>query len=236
MSQEVSDIFTVSGPTGYRGLKGSIGYQGPQGIPGAAVVPAKMPSGGIEMTTPVGTISAVLEDVIGGGVPVSVTVTLANTTEIVANVSVNVKTISGVGASVLGLALVIDGAVYTETHLDLSGTLDSASVSLTARSTPLAAGDHTVTLQFYRVSVADSGVPGVDNATLVAIALQGALSRTPPWHGVLYAATGNCDPSRALDTAVRAGTLSMQQAHLGTGTARVCYFRPPADITVNKIR
>jgi hypothetical protein len=59
---------------------------------------------------------------------------------------------------------------------------------------------------------------------------------SPNWHGVLYGAYGGCNPQDLLLAATTHGTVAATPTNIGTTVARICYFRPPANITVDKIR
>lgn len=58
----------------------------------------------------------------------------------------------------------------------------------------------------------------------------------PDWYGKLYAAYGRCDPQQLLRMAQMAGTVAATPTNISTTVARIAYFRPPADIVVNKLR
>lgn len=58
----------------------------------------------------------------------------------------------------------------------------------------------------------------------------------PNWYGVVYGAMGDCDPQDLLDHAIKTGTVAPTPTNISTSVARICYFVPPADITVNRIR
>jgi hypothetical protein len=58
----------------------------------------------------------------------------------------------------------------------------------------------------------------------------------PSWHGKLHWAYGRCDPQQGLRMAQMAGTTAVTPTNLATTVARISYFRPPANITVNRIR
>lgn len=62
-------------------------------------------------------------------------------------------------------------------------------------------------------------------------------SSVPPnWHGVVYGAWGDCDPQDLLDHAALTGTVAPTPTNISTSVARIAYFVPPANITVNRIR
>lgn len=61
-------------------------------------------------------------------------------------------------------------------------------------------------------------------------------SNPQPWYGNLYAAYGRCDPQQMLRMATMSGSIAATPTNIGTSVARISYFRPPADITVNKVR
>lgn len=58
----------------------------------------------------------------------------------------------------------------------------------------------------------------------------------PDWWGNLYAAYGRCDPQQLLRMATMSGTVAATPTNITASVGRLCYFRPPANITVNKIR
>ena len=58
----------------------------------------------------------------------------------------------------------------------------------------------------------------------------------PLWMGKLYGAMGRCDPVDLFNFAVLDGSVAATPTSISTSIARVCLFRPPADIVVNKIR
>lgn len=60
---------------------------------------------------------------------------------------------------------------------------------------------------------------------------------TPPtWHGNLYAACCDCDPTNALRLATSGGSIAVTPTNLTISLARIIYFKPPANIVLNKIR
>jgi hypothetical protein len=63
-----------------------------------------------------------------------------------------------------------------------------------------------------------------------------AIAEPDNWHGVLYGAYGRCDPQQLLRMAQMAGTVAATPTAITTSLARIAYFRPPADIIVNRIR
>lgn len=61
-------------------------------------------------------------------------------------------------------------------------------------------------------------------------------SASPEWYGNLYGAYGRCDPQQLLRMAQMAGTVAATPTNITASIARIAYFRPPADITVNAVR
>jgi hypothetical protein len=59
---------------------------------------------------------------------------------------------------------------------------------------------------------------------------------SPAWHGDVYGAYGSCDPGDLLQAAQSHGTVAATPTNITTSIARCCFFRPPADITVDRIR
>lgn len=58
----------------------------------------------------------------------------------------------------------------------------------------------------------------------------------PSWYGVVYGAYGDCDPQKMLETATTSGTVAPTPTNIAVSVARIAYFVPPKDITVNRIR
>lgn len=63
-----------------------------------------------------------------------------------------------------------------------------------------------------------------------------SIGGTPSWYGNIYGAYGDCDPQRLFDLATCGGSIAATPTNISTSVARICYFRPPSNITVNKIR
>jgi hypothetical protein len=59
---------------------------------------------------------------------------------------------------------------------------------------------------------------------------------SPSWFGNIVAAYGDGDPTRALQMMQAAGVVSPTPTNIGTGVARIAYFRLAQALTVNKIR
>jgi len=59
---------------------------------------------------------------------------------------------------------------------------------------------------------------------------------TPAWHGAIYGAMGGCDPSEMLRAIQTHGVVSPTPTNITASIARCTLFRPPANITVNRIR
>ena len=53
---------------------------------------------------------------------------------------------------------------------------------------------------------------------------------------MVYGAWGDCDPQDLMDHAITSGSVAPTPTNIGTAVARIAYFVPPANITVNKIR
>lgn len=58
----------------------------------------------------------------------------------------------------------------------------------------------------------------------------------PSWYGVVYGAWANCDPQRVFDFATINGSVAATPTNIAITVARIAYFVPPANITVNRIR
>ena len=179
----------ADGPQGPQGTIGADGPQGPQGVQGAeSLVPGpqgdigasgiagELPSGYADTITPVGTTSATLEET---GLEASVT--LEGPAKIAAFASFELATQGGGGsASVIALALEIDGVVHDEVQRYLSGTNDQGIGTIVHRSsdTLFPAGTYTAKLLFRRVS--GSVTPGINVADLLVLGLQGAVGPQGP--------------------------------------------------------
>ena len=159
-----------TGPTGAASL-----ITGPTGNIGPAAVAGEIPSAHVEMSTPVGTTSATLEDVAG----VSTTITLDEPVKIAVFCSFQVSTQSGASASTIGIAISIDGVDGDEVQRQLSGSSDIGIGAIVHRtSLSLVAGTYTVKLRFRRV--AGVATPGIDTADLLVMAMQSAKGETGP--------------------------------------------------------
>ena len=165
----------VQGPDGAQGLTGPQGAEslvpGPQGDIGASGIAGELPSGYADTIIPVGTVSATLETT---GVEASVT--LEGPAKIAAFASFEIATQGGGGsATVIGLALEIDGTVHDEVQRYLSGSNDQGIGSIVHRSsdTLYPAGTYTAKLLFRRVS--GTLTPGINVADLLVLGLQGAV-------------------------------------------------------------
>jgi hypothetical protein len=141
---------------------------------GADAVAGKLPSSFVSTTTPVGTTSVTLEDVTN----MSTTITLDESVEIGVFASFEIETQSGSSASVIGLAISIDGVDGDVFERYLSGSNDKGIGAITYRSAELAAGTYTVKLRFQRVS--GTTTPGINNAAMLVMAMQGAKGETGP--------------------------------------------------------
>ena len=58
----------------------------------------------------------------------------------------------------------------------------------------------------------------------------------PSWHGKIYGAHDDCNPGTLLQMVQRGGNLAPTPTNITTSIARCSFFRPPADIQVNKLR
>lgn len=138
-------------------------------LTGPAGTAGSLPSGHVEITSPVGTTSATLVDVPG----MSLSITLDTPAHVMAVASFEVQTQSGATASTIEVALNINGVDHQASQRYLSGTSDVGIGCITHRTdTPLSAGTYTVKLRYRRVS--GTSTPGIDNASLCAIGMQGA--------------------------------------------------------------
>lgn len=108
-------------------------------------------------------------------------------------------------------------------------------VNCTAHS----AGSDTFTVQRGCEKIGQTAGAGIvfTAAALVAARVTAdALQRvTPDWSGRIIAAYGRGDPQQLLRMA-QSGSVAATPTNIGTAVARCAYFRPNADIVVNKIR
>jgi hypothetical protein len=82
------------------------------------------------------------------------------------------------------------------------------------------------------------GIQGVQG-TLSSQGVQGTIgpaASNPNWYGVVYGAWGDCDPQDLMDHATTSGTVAPTPTNISTSVARIAYFVPPANITINRIR
>lgn len=161
LDHDTGDVYEKTGVATWT-LRANI--KGPSGVVG------EIPSSHVEILSPVSTTSATLEDVPG----MSVTITLGATAHIMAVASFEVETQSGGSSSTIAIALQVNGVDHQESARDLSGTSDTGIGAITHRTdTPLAPGTYTVKLRFRRST--GSSTPGINNASLCVIALQGPI-------------------------------------------------------------
>ena len=59
---------------------------------------------------------------------------------------------------------------------------------------------------------------------------------SPAWHGNIYGAMDGCDPAMMFRSMQMNGCVAPTPTAITASIARCCLFRPPANITVNKIR
>ena len=63
-----------------------------------------------------------------------------------------------------------------------------------------------------------------------------AASPFPSWYGNIYGVNNTCDPGELLELIRPGGFVPPTPTNITITLARIAYFRPPANITVNKIR
>jgi hypothetical protein len=66
-------------------------------------------------------------------------------------------------------------------------------------------------------------------------AAAGGAGAAPAWHGAIYGAMGGCNPNDLLQMLLN-NPVNATPTNITVSLARGAYFRPPANITVNKIR
>lgn len=81
-----------------------------------------------------------------------------------------------------------------------------------------------------------SGVSASIAAGVATVNVSGITGGNPLWYGNLYSTFAECDPQETLRFAIKSGVTTPTPTNIGTTVARIAYFRPPAAITVNKIR
>lgn len=81
-----------------------------------------------------------------------------------------------------------------------------------------------------------AGVTATVAGNIATIAVPGGGGSNPSWYGNLYSTIAECDPQEALRFAILSGTSAATPTNITTAVARISYFKPPANITVNKIR
>lgn len=81
-----------------------------------------------------------------------------------------------------------------------------------------------------------AGVSTSVAGNVATVNVPGISGGNPLWYGNIYSAFAECDPQETLRFAIKSGVTSPTPTNIGTTVARICYFRPPAAITVNKIR
>lgn len=128
----------------------------------------EIPNSYTELSTPVGTVSATLEEVTA----LTTTITLTQSVPLSIMLSFEAKTQSGSSQSILGVAVQIDSETPEEYQRYLSGASDTGIGAIIHRSnTALSIGEHTVRVLIRRVS--GTTTPGLDRADLLVMAMQG---------------------------------------------------------------
>lgn len=157
-----------AGPTGATGAQGAQGPTGPAGATGPTGPTAgRIPNAYVELSAPVGTTSAVLEDVTS----MVTTLTLAQPSEVAIHAAFQAQTISGGSASTLAVAISIDGVDHDEYQRYLSGSNDLGIGAIVHRSSAdLTAGLHTFKMRFRRVS--GVATPGLQRADMLVMGMQ----------------------------------------------------------------
>ena len=102
----------------------------------------------------------------------STTIILDEPVEIAVLASFEAQTQSGASASVIGVAIQVNGVDYDEYQRYLSGSNDQGIGAITHRTGEMAAGTYGVKLRYRRVSGVST--PGLNHADMIVMAMQGA--------------------------------------------------------------
>jgi hypothetical protein len=172
---------SITGPTGPTGMSitgsvgptGPTGEIGPTGAPGADAVAGKLPSSYVLMDTLETTTSASLIDIPGA----TTNLTIYSTVEILGIINCQVQLTSG-GASVIGLAISINGVDSEIVYAEVQDTPTNVVVPVVFRSAALPSGIYTIKARMLRYS--GTGIVGVSKVDLFAMAMQGAAGPTGP--------------------------------------------------------
>jgi collagen type VII alpha len=162
---------TGAGVTGADGVTGPTGGIGPTGPAGADAIAGNIPSSFVSMETLRTTTSATLIDIVG----VTTNLTIQSTVEIYAMINCQVQLTSG-GASVIGLAVSINGVDSEIVYAEVQDTPTNVVVPVVFRSAALPAGIYNIKGRMLRYS--GTGTVGVSKVDLVAMAMQGAVGPT----------------------------------------------------------
>lgn len=187
--------------------------------------------------------------------------TIYTGTSLFANFASYVLANSGIASNSTGVFVkAADGLLANSTGLYVSGNSGlvvnatgvwvKANTGITANATglfinqaftPTWTGAHTFSANLVvsagiiaNSSIGTAGQVLTANGTSVYWATPSSGSKS--WYGNVYAAYGDCDPNRAWENAILNGTVAATPTNIGTSVARIAYFRPPANITVNKVR
>lgn len=193
------------GVTGSDGITGPTGEIGPTGPTGANAIAGKLPNAFVTMSTLRTTTSSSLSDITG----VLTNLTIESTVEVLAIMNCQVQLISG-GASIIGLAISINGVDSQVVYAEVNDTPTNIVVPVVFRSSALVAGTYVIKGRMLRYS--GTGTVGVSKVDLVAIAMQGAIGPTGP---IGISITGPTGP----DSVIPGPTGATGAINVSSGTA-----------------
>jgi hypothetical protein len=208
------------GAIGPQGLQGSQGQQGTQGIQGGL-----SPQGGVGSQGPQGAIGAQGSQGVQGGLAAQ-----GGQGAIGSQGAIGAQGLQGVqgGLSAQGAAGAqgLQGTVGAQGGLGAQGL---QGIQGTLNSQGAAGAQGILGAQGVQGTLSSQGAVGAQGTT-------GTAGSNPNWYGVVYGAWGDCDPQDLMDHALTSGTIAPTPTNISISVARIAYFSPPADITVNKIR
>jgi hypothetical protein len=136
-----------------------------------------------------------------------------------------------IAANAVTNAKLADMATQTFKGRTTAGTGDPEDLTATQATALL----NTVTTSLKGLAPASGG--GTANFLRADITWAApVVSASNSWDGLVIGAYNNGDPYRLLDMATNNGTVAATPTNITTSVARIAYFRPTANITVNKIR
>jgi hypothetical protein len=259
-AQGIQGIQGIQGPIGLDGPQGIQGIQGIQGVPGTPGVdgddgatgpagPAPSGTGLVSVTAGVldspTTLSArVAADAANLRTQLGLGTAAQNATGDFAAAS-HVHAGGDITTGTVGTARLGTGTANSTTFLRGDQTWDTPPTHTQSHAIT-STSDHTAgnwkvvhtngSGQVIELALGGAGTYLKSTGASAAPIFDTPAGSNPSWYGVVYGAYGDCDPQDMLIRGTMHGTVAATPTNIAITVARIAYFKPPANITVNKIR